>query len=103
MPLLIIRNDITKMPVDAIVNAANTDLIMGGGVCGAIFSTAGIKALQAECNNIGNCNVGEAVITSGYNLPAKHIIHAVGPIWNGGSSGEARLLHNCYTNSLTCL
>ena len=101
MPLKIVRNDITKMSVDAIVNATNTPLKMGGGVCGAIFSAAGTEKLQAECDSIGHCNVGEAVITSGYRLPARHIIHAVGPKWRDGSSGEARLLHNCYTNSLT--
>jgi O-acetyl-ADP-ribose deacetylase len=101
MPMKIIRNDITKMSVDAIVNAANTALKMGGGVCGAIFSAAGEHKLQEECDSIGKCNAGEAVITSGYSLPAKYIIHAVGPIWSGGSSNEANLLHNCYTNSLT--
>lgn len=101
MPLEIIRNDITKISVDAIVNAANTALKMGGGVCGAIFSAAGVEKLQAECDSIGTCKVGEAVITSGYSLPAQHIIHTAGPIWRGGSSGEAQLLHNCYTNSLT--
>lgn len=100
MPLQLIRNDITKMSVDAIVNAANTRLQMGGGVCGAIFHAAGAKQLQAECNAIGKCNVGEAVITQGYNLPARYIIHAVGPIWRGGNQGEANLLHNCYINSL---
>jgi O-acetyl-ADP-ribose deacetylase (regulator of RNase III) len=100
MPMKIIRNDITKTSVDVIVNAANTALKMGGGVCGAIFSAAGSQKLQDECNNIGKCNVGEAVITSGYSLPAKYIIHTVGPIWNGGKSNEANLLHNCYTNSL---
>jgi O-acetyl-ADP-ribose deacetylase (regulator of RNase III) len=89
------------MSVDAIVNAANTALKIGGGLCGAIFSSAGAEKLQEECNSIGKCNVGEAVITSGCSLPAKYIIHAVGPIWRGGSSGEAHLLHNCYTNSLT--
>jgi len=101
MPLEIIRNDITKISVNAIVNAANTALKMGGGVCGAIFSAAGAENLQAECDIIGTCKVGEAVITSGYSLPAQHIIHTVGPIWRGGGSGEAQLLHNCYTNSLT--
>lgn len=100
MPLEIIRNDITKMPVDAIVNATNTALKMGGGVCGAIFSAAGVEKLQEECDSIGRCNVGEAVITRGYNLPARYIIHTVGPIWHGGSSNEAHLLHNCYRNSL---
>ena len=100
MPMKIIRNDITKMLVDAIVNAANVTLKMGGGVCGAIFSAAGAGKLQKECDSIGKCNVGEAVITSGYDLQAKFIIHTVGPIWYGGSAGEANLLHNCYTNSL---
>ncbi|WP_083439571.1 macro domain-containing protein [Acetobacterium bakii] len=100
MPLIIIRNDITKMKVDAIVNAANTRLKMGDGVCGAIFAAAGAAQLQAECDGIGKCNVGEAVITRGYALPAKHIIHAVGPIWQGGDSHEAELLHNCYSNAL---
>ncbi|MDA8228679.1 MAG: macro domain-containing protein, partial [Desulfitobacterium hafniense] len=101
MPLKIVRNEITKMSVDAIVNAANTALKMGGGVCGAIFSAAGAEKLQEECDLIGRCNTGEAVITSGHNLPAKYIIHTVGPIWRGGSSGEAHLLHQCYTNSLS--
>ncbi|HEY8804949.1 MAG TPA: macro domain-containing protein [Clostridium sp.] len=100
MPMIIIRNDITKMKIDTIVNAANTALKMGGGVCGSIFSAAGDEKLQEECDIIGKCNVGEAVITSGYSLPAKYIIHTVGPIWNGGNSGEANSLHNCYINSL---
>jgi len=101
MPLKLVRNDITRMKVDAVVNAANTALRMGGGVCGAIFSAAGAKELQAECDKIGGCEVGEAVITKGYNLPAKYIIHTVGPIWQGGHANEAQLLHNCYINSLT--
>lgn len=100
MPLLIIRNDITKMEVDAIVNAANSALKMGGGVCGAIFKTAGANELQAECNSIGGCKTGHAVITKGYKLPAKNIIHAVGPVWNGGHSNEEKLLSSCYTESL---
>lgn len=100
MPLTIIRNDITKMDVDAIVNATNPALKMGGGVCGAIFSAAGVQALQEECERIGTCNVGEAVITGGYALPAKYIIHTVGPIWQGGTAGEERLLRNCYINAL---
>lgn len=100
MPMLIIRNDITKMRIDTIVNAANTSLKKGGGVCGAIFSAAGDEKLQEECFKLKKCNVGEAVITSGYRLPAKYIIHTVGPIWDGGSSGEEKLLHNCYINSL---
>jgi O-acetyl-ADP-ribose deacetylase (regulator of RNase III) len=100
MPMLIIRNDITKMKIDTIVNAANIALKMGGGVCGAIFTAAGKEKLQEECDTLRKCNVGEAVITSGYSLPAKYIIHTVGPIWDGGNSGEGNLLHNCYINSL---
>ncbi len=100
MPLQIIRNDITKMDVDAIVNAANSKLKMGGGVCGAIFKAAGIKELQKECDKIGECNTGAAVITNGYNLPAKHIIHTVGPVWNGGNNDEENLLRSCYLTSL---
>ncbi|MGH4052841.1 MAG: macro domain-containing protein [Clostridium sp.] len=100
MPMIIVRNDITKMKIDAIVNAANITLTMGGGVCGAIFSAAGSEKLQKECDLLGECNVGEAVITGGYSLQAKYIIHTVGPIWAGGNSGEGNLLHNCYINSL---
>lgn len=100
MSLEIVRNDITKMKVDAIVNAANSSLKMGGGVCGAIFSAAGASELQAECDEISLCKVGEAVITGGYHLFAKHIIHAVGPIWQGGKHDEAKLLHDCYKNAL---
>ena len=85
MPLEIIRNDITKMKVDAIVNAANTELRMGGGVCGAIFQAAGAVELQEACNKIGECPTGQAVITDGFKLPAKYIIHTPGPIWQGGS------------------
>jgi O-acetyl-ADP-ribose deacetylase (regulator of RNase III) len=98
--MTIIRNDITKMSVDAVVNAANTALKMGGGVCGAIFAAAGAEKLQKECDRIGGCSVGEAVITKGYNLPAKYIIHTVGPIWEGDSTDEEKLLHDCYTNSM---
>jgi O-acetyl-ADP-ribose deacetylase (regulator of RNase III) len=101
MPMKIIRNDITKMSVDAIVNTSNTALKMGGGVSGAIFSAAGAQKLQKECDSIGKCNVGEAVLTKGYALTAKYIIHTVGPIWSGGSFNEATLLHNSYTKSLT--
>jgi len=100
MPLKIIQADITKMQVDAIVNAANVNLRMGGGVCGAIFAAAGADQLQEECNRIGKCPVGESVITKGYALPARYIIHTVGPVWQGGSHNEAQLLYNCYKNSL---
>ncbi|MFA9422972.1 MAG: macro domain-containing protein [Sedimentibacter sp.] len=100
MPLQIIRNDITKMEVDAVVNAANSKLKMGGGVCGAIFNNAGAEELQAECDLIGGCKVGEAVITKAYSLPAKYIIHTVGPIWSGGDSNEEKYLTECYLNSL---
>jgi O-acetyl-ADP-ribose deacetylase (regulator of RNase III) len=100
MPLQIIRNDITKMDVDVIVNAANSALKMGGGVCGAIFKAAGAKELQAECDSIGGCETGNAVITKGYKLPARHIIHTVGPVWHGGKNDEEKLLRSCYIKSL---
>lgn len=101
MPLEIVRNDITKMEVDAIVNAANTQLQRGGGVCGAIFEAAGAELLQFECDTLAPCPVGQAVITLGYNLPADYIIHTVGPVWQGGEQGEEALLASCYTSSLT--
>lgn len=100
MPLEIVRNDITRMSVDAIVNAANSSLKRGGGVCGAIFAAAGPEDLQAECDRIGGCSAGKAVITAGYNLPAKYIIHTVGPVWHGGSFGEEDTLYSCYISSL---
>lgn len=100
MPLKIIRNDITKMHVDAIVNAANTALQMGGGVCGAIFNAAGAKELQAACNKLGNCPTGSAVATDAFQLDAKYIIHAVGPVWHGGGQEEEKLLRSAYTSSL---
>ena len=101
MPLEIIRNDITKMKVDAIVNAANTELRMGGGVCGAIFQAAGVIELQEACKKIGECPTGQAVITDGFKFHAKYIIHTPGPIWQGGSKKEAQLLKAAYENSLT--
>lgn len=100
MPLEIVRNDITKMKVDAIVNAANTALRIGGGVCGAIFREAGTKQLQEACEKIGGCKTGEAVITDGFKLDAKYIIHTAGPIWQGGSNKEAELLKASYQHSL---
>ncbi len=100
MPFQIVHNDITKMDTDAIVNAANSQLQLGGGVCCAIFHAAGVELLQEECDGIGLCPVGHAVITKGYNLPAKYIIHAVGPVWNGGTHGEDRLLLKAYQSAL---
>lgn len=100
MPLKIIKGDITRIEVDAVVNAANSSLQRGGGVCGAIFAAAGAGELQAECDRIGRCDVGKAVVTGGYRLPARYIIHTVGPVWQGGSRGEDKLLYSCYLNSL---
>lgn len=100
MGLIIKKGDITKMEVDAIVNASNTKLQQGGGVCGAIFEAAGAKELQEECNKFKGCPIGYAVITKGYNLPAPYIIHTVGPVWNGGGMGESFLLESAYRKSL---
>ena len=85
MPFTIARQDIIKMKVDAIVNAANTDLQMGGGVCGAIFKAAGAAQLQAACDKLATIKTGEAVITPGFNLPAKYVIHAAGPVYRNGA------------------
>lgn len=100
MPYRIVRDDITKMNTDAIVNAANTGLKPGGGVCGAIFEAAGYEKLERACAKIGACPTGSAVITKGYNLPAKYIIHTPGPVYRGGNHGEAELLRSCYTSCL---
>ena len=101
MPFELIRNDITLMDVDAIVNAANTDLAPGGGVCGAIFKAAGYEKLEKACRKIGYCAVGEAVITSGFDSKAKYIIHTPGPIYGKDPEAEAKQLYGCYINSLS--
>ncbi len=94
-----IQGDITSETTDAIVNAANTRLARGGGVCGAIFAAAGPQ-LDAACAEIGGCATGDAVVTPGFSLPARFVVHTVGPVWHGGANGEPELLASCYRRSL---
>ena len=100
MPFTIVRDDITRVRADALVNAANEGLRMGGGVCGALFRAAGAAQLQEACDAIGHCATGSAVATPAFRLPARYVIHAVGPVWQGGDHGEPELLASCYRSAL---
>lgn len=100
MPLSFVNQDITQMPVDAVVNAANSALAPGGGVCGAIFAAAGYEELDRACRAIGGCPTGQSVITPGFRLKANYVVHTVGPVWQGGGRGEAGLLRSCYETAL---
>lgn len=95
-----VKGDITEMKTDAIVNAANSQLARGGGVCGAIFRAAASDKLQEDCRKLAPCPTGQAVITDGYGLPARYIVHTVGPVWNGGGNGEEKLLRSAYTSAM---
>ena len=101
MPFRLIRADLTQLRVDAIVNAANNRLQQGGGVCGAIFRAAGEAQLQSACDRIGHCETGQSVMTPGFALPAKYVIHTVGPVWQGGQANEEALLRSFYLSALT--
>lgn len=96
----IVKQGVTDADVDAIVNAANEGLRAGGGVCGAVFEEAGFEEMRAACSSIGHCDTGNAVITPGFALKARYVVHAVGPVWSGGHNGEPELLASCYKRSL---
>ena len=100
MSIILEKKNIVQEETDAIVNAANEELLAGGGVCGAIFRTAGFNPLTRACDAIGHCDTGSAVITPGFHLRARYIIHAVGPVWQGGNHGEREKLSSCYKASL---